>query len=173
MSVFADRPQISVSATLNDQSLVTAAEEVTEKFVAPIEPRSIRAEKPFHASDQVGQWCLDHQMKMVEHQTKRVNLPLGFSARLAQCFKKSKAIAIVHKDRFAPISTIHHVIDGARIFHAQFASHRASLVLPSPGASSSNHGAMMHRNIDVRLCGTDPFGNCSRKPQTADGKPVL
>src|ERR1017187_8814318 len=96
---------------------------MTKELMPPVEARSIRAQKPLHASDQVGLGRFDHQMKVVQHQTISMNLPAGFVARFAESFQKTLPILIVLENRLSPVSPVHDVIDRSRILHSQFARH--------------------------------------------------
>ncbi len=62
-------------------------------------------------------------MKMIVHQTPRVNLPVSFLARLGQGVQEQQPIFIVVKDRLAPVPSIHHVINRPRILHSKFLRH--------------------------------------------------
>jgi len=75
-----------------------------------------------------------------------MNLPLGFGAHLTQSFQEPLTVRIVVEDGLAAVAPIHHVINRARILHAQLAGHWATLRSPS-GLSKQNHA----------MCGTDPF----------------
>src|ERR1022692_1383840 len=96
---------------------------MTKELMSPVEARSIRAQKPLHASDQVGLGRFDHQMKVVQHQTISMNLPACFVARFAEGFQKTLPILIVLENRLSPVSPVHDVIDRSRILHSQFARH--------------------------------------------------
>jgi hypothetical protein len=124
VNVIADRPRIAIAAAIHDERLVTAAERVAEEFVPPIEPRRAGAEKPFHARDEVGIGCLDDEMKMIPHQTIRVNLPTGFGAGFGESGEKLLVIQIIAEDRLTAVATVHDVVNGAGIFDAQRAEFR-------------------------------------------------
>src|ERR1043166_3995744 len=114
MDVIARRLEITVAAAIYDQGLVSSAEEVAEQFMPAIEPAGIRAQEPFHADDQIGPGRFEHQMKMIEHETKRGHLPIGLGARFTECFQKTDAVMVVVEDWFATIAAIHYVVEGPR-----------------------------------------------------------
>jgi hypothetical protein len=63
---------------------------------------------------------------------KRAARPGHASARLAQRRKKAPAVAIVAKDRLAPVSTIQNMVNRAGKFHASFSSHLTANLLDVP-----------------------------------------
>src|SRR5882724_1851828 len=65
-------------------------------------------------------------MKMIMHQTPRVNLPIGLLASLGEGVQEQPSVFIVVKDRLAPVSSIHHVINRPRILHSKFSRHTAA-----------------------------------------------
>ena len=123
MHLLADGSKIPAARAINDQRLVAAAEEVAKELVPPLEASSIGAEKPFHPSHQRRLRRLDQQMKMVGHQTIRMHLPSTPDTRFPQRLHKALPVAIILEDRFASITTIHHVIDRSGILDSQFARH--------------------------------------------------
>src|SRR5262249_10933067 len=70
MNVIADRSQITVAAAINDQRLVTSAEDMAKEFVTPIKTFGVSAQEPLHAVDEIGIGRFEHEMKMIEHETK-------------------------------------------------------------------------------------------------------
>jgi hypothetical protein len=127
MDVVAHGSQIAVTAAVHDQRFVTAAEQVAEEFVPPVEPAGVGAQKPFHARDQVGLRRLDHQMKMIRHQAIRMDLPPGFDTSLGQRLAEAVPIRVILEDRFAAITAIHDVVNRAGILHSELASHADEL----------------------------------------------
>jgi hypothetical protein len=123
MDVIANGAQVTGSAAVNDERLVTTAEEVAEVSVAAIEARGVRAQEPFHPGYEVGPRGFDDEMKVIAHQAISMNLPTGFRARFAQRFEEQFTIGIAFEDVFTAVATIHHVVNGAFIFNAQFARH--------------------------------------------------
>jgi hypothetical protein len=114
--VLADCSQVSVAAAINDQRFVTTAEQMAKEFVAPVEARSVSAQKPFHPGDEVGPRGFDDEMKMIGHQTQGVHLPKGFGAGQAQGFKEKMPVIVVQENRFSTIASIHRVVDRSGIF---------------------------------------------------------
>jgi hypothetical protein len=41
----------------------------------------------------------------------------GLLTRLLQRLQKTPVIHVILENRFTPISTVHHMVDGSRIFH--------------------------------------------------------
>jgi hypothetical protein len=52
-----------------------------------------------------------------------VNLPPGFLARLGQGFKKILPVNVVQENVFAPVTPIHHTVNGAGEPDPQLARH--------------------------------------------------
>jgi hypothetical protein len=64
-----------------------------------------------------------YQVKVVVHQSKVVDLPVGSLARFAQGSQKQKPIFVVAKDRFAAVSSVHYVMNLSLIPHSELPSH--------------------------------------------------
>ena len=71
--------------------------------------------------------AFQYEMKMISHQTIRVNLPIGLGASLGERGEKLLVINVVEEDRFAAVATINDVIDRAGIFDAQRTGHGSIL----------------------------------------------
>ena len=84
-------------------------------------------------------------MKMIRHQAKRIHLPAGFVAGLAQRAEEALPILIIPENRFPPVPAIHHMINRPAIFNAEFASLRA---MPAKSAPQPGY---------VPISRTDPF----------------
>ena len=67
--------------------------------------------KPFHPCHQIGLGRLHHQVKVVGHQTKRMNLPIGFATAFGQRFQKPFPVGIILEDWLAPVAAIHYMIN--------------------------------------------------------------
>ena len=52
-----------------------------------------------------------------------MHLPARFLAGFGQCFDEILPVNVIHEYFLPPISPTHHIIDGTRIFDAQFAWH--------------------------------------------------
>ena len=96
---------------------------MAEQLVPPVETGRVSAQKPFHARDQIGLRRFDNQMKMVQPQTIGMHLPAGLAADFAQRFQETLPIPVIFENRFPPITSIHHVIDRARILDTEFSRH--------------------------------------------------
>src|SRR5208283_2220424 len=123
MHVIASSSQIARRALVNDQRLVTSAEQMPEELMPAIEPSRVSAEEPFHARHQVWLRCLGHQVKVISHQAIGVDLPAGLFTCLAQRAKESLAILVIKEDRFAPISPTHQMVDGTGKLNSQRSRH--------------------------------------------------
>ncbi len=89
---------------------------------------------------------IDGRLKMIDHETKGMNQPIGSLASLAERLQKHFSILVVAKDWLAPVAAIHDMINGSGILHAKLSGHLAIL---------SQHVSRINRNIS--LCGTDPL----------------
>ena len=116
MHVITDCPQIAVAAAVHDECLVTSAEQVAKEFMAAIKPRSVGAQEPFHPRDKIGIGRLDDEMKMIFHETIRMNLPISFLADLGKCDEEAFVIQVIAENRLTTVTKIHDVIDCAGIF---------------------------------------------------------
>src|SRR6266404_5105335 len=94
-----------------------------EELVPTIEPGRVSAQKPFHAGDQVALGRLDHQMKMIAHQTIRMYLPIGLAARFGQRSQKEFPVSCIPKNSFPPVAAIHHVVNRPFILHSELSCH--------------------------------------------------
>ena len=115
MHVIAHGFEVTVAAAVHDERLVPSAEEVTEFPVSAIEARSVRAQQPFHAGDQVGLRCFDHQVKVVGHETVGMDLPTGLLAGLAQGGEKALAVLVIRVNVLPPVTPVHDVVNGTRV----------------------------------------------------------
>ena len=64
--------------------------------------------------------------EVIEHETKRVHLPIGFGADLSKRVEKAVIIGVIAEDGFAAIAAIHDVVNGAGIFDTQLPGHRTA-----------------------------------------------
>jgi hypothetical protein len=62
-------------------------------------------------------------MKMVSHEAKGVNLKVPLLTGFTESFEKELPIAIISHDAVTMIASAHDVIDSARIFYTELASH--------------------------------------------------
>ena len=79
--------------------------------------------RDLHSEDKVRLRRLQHQMKVIAHETICVNLPFCFAAALTQGAQKFFPILVVSKNILALISAIHHVIHRPGILNAQRPRH--------------------------------------------------
>jgi hypothetical protein len=68
-------------------------------------------------------------MKMIRHEDIGVNLPARLGASLAQRVDEALAIRIIHEDQFAPVTAIHHVINGVSLLDSQLAGQDGGVAL--------------------------------------------
>ena len=108
MHLIAHRLQIPVAAAVHDERPVTSAEQVSEELVSPVEPAGVSTQKPFHSCDQIGLRRLNHQMKMIWHQTIGMDLPVRLAAGITESFEETSPVKVVEEDRFASVTAIHH-----------------------------------------------------------------
>src|SRR5438093_4956783 len=128
MHVVARPLQISWRRTVYDQGLVAAAEQMAEQLVAEVEPSRVSAQKPFHARNQVRLGRLEHQVKMIRHEAIGMNLPARLAARLAQGLDNPLAVVVVVEDRFAPVPTVHNVVQSAGALELKLLRHTVSRI---------------------------------------------
>ena len=96
---------------------------MANQLVAAIEPSRVSAQKPFHARNQVRLGRFDYQVKMIRHEAIGMNLPAGLAAHLAQGLDNPLAVGVVVEDRFAPVPTVHHVVQSPGVLNPKFARH--------------------------------------------------
>src|SRR6266699_77449 len=104
MDVIAHGLEKTVAAAIDKKALVAPAKQMAEKFVSPVEAGSIGSQQPFHAVHQIGFWRFDHEMEMSAHEAPGMDLPVGFGARLTECFNEQLAILVATEDNFALIA---------------------------------------------------------------------
>jgi hypothetical protein len=75
---------------------------------------------------------------MIRHEDRGVNLPTRLSANLAQRLNEALAIRIIHEDPFAPVTTIHDVINRASILDSQLAGQTGGVALVASLANIKN-----------------------------------
>src|SRR6185436_12347878 len=110
MHVIAHRPQIATFPA-DEQGLVAPGKNVTAKFVATIEARGVSAEEPLHPSDQVWLGCLDHEMKMIRRQAKRMHLPGCLRAGIGKNLEEGLPVHVVAENVVSAVPATHDVID--------------------------------------------------------------
>ena len=144
MDVIADGFEVARGAAIDDQGLVTAAEEVAEEFVAAVEAAGVGAQEPFRAGNKVATGRLDDQMKMIGHEAPGVELPAGLLAGFIEGFQEELAIPVCLENGFATIATVHDVVHRAWVLDSEFSRHADSKA--EPGSF-----------VNTTLLGTDPL----------------
>src|SRR5437879_5643962 len=100
MHIVAHGLEVTIAAAIHQQRLITAAEEMSEKFMPPVISRGVSAQEPFHAGHQVGLGSLNDQMKMISHQAPGMDLPIGLGASLCERLQKQLPIFIAAENVF-------------------------------------------------------------------------
>ena len=94
-----------------------------EKPVPAIESAGVNSQQPLHAFHQIGLGRFHDQMKVIGHQTQRMDLPPGAPTALAQGFDEPLPVLLILEDDLAPIPAAHQVIDRPLILHSHLARH--------------------------------------------------
>ena len=81
------------------------------QFVPAVKTHRVCAQQPFHPINQICSRRLHHQMKMIRHETKRVDLPGRLRASIGQRFEKRFAVEVVAENILATVAAAHDVID--------------------------------------------------------------
>jgi hypothetical protein len=123
MDVIADATQIFAIPTIDQQSLVTPAEEMPGKTVTAIELLGVGTQEPLHPCTQVAAGRFHDQMKMIAHHAKSVNLPGCAPTGAAQQIEVKLSIRIVAHDGLTPIASAEYMIDGTRVLDSEGTSH--------------------------------------------------
>ena len=127
MHVIAGRDQVSGRTLVDDLRLVAASEKVSPLPVPTIETLRVGSQHPAHSGHEVRLRRLQHQMKMVAHETIGVHLPPGLRASLAEGSEERLPVTILNVDSFPAVAPVHDVIPRARILDAQRPGHAAAL----------------------------------------------
>ena len=129
MHIPANRPQITRVPAIHQQRLVTSAEQMPGQLVPPVEARRVSSQQPLHARHQIRLGRLHHQVKMIGHQAKGLNLPSRLGATLRQRFEEQRPVSVIQKNSLTPVAAIHHMINRAGKLDSQLASHAANIIL--------------------------------------------
>jgi hypothetical protein len=76
--------------------------------MTPVQANRVGAQQPMHPFDQIRVGGLQHQMKVVAHQTIGMHLPISLLTRLRQRFEKILPIHVIVVNVLAPIPATHH-----------------------------------------------------------------
>ncbi len=95
---------------------------MAKEFVPPVEPTGVGTQQPPRPDDKNALPRLDHEMKMIGHQAKGVNLSGRLLASLSQRDRKLLMIEVIVENGFAAIATTHNVVNRTRILNPQLAS---------------------------------------------------
>jgi len=118
MHIVTGRAQIPIAAALDDNRLVATAKDVSEELLPMVQPDRVAAQEPAHPRHQVGVGRLDHQVKVVAHQTIRMYLKTGLLARFRQGLKKILPIHVIHIDVLLAVPTAHDVVNRSGVLHS-------------------------------------------------------
>src|SRR6266478_8352235 len=118
MHIIADCFEIAVAAAIDDQRLITAAEQMAKFLMPPVVAAGVSAQQPLHSNDQIGLRGFEHQMKVIAHQAIRMDLPAGLFTSLPERFKKALPVLVVIENGVAPVASAHQVIDRAAVLNA-------------------------------------------------------
>jgi hypothetical protein len=66
-------------------------------------------------------------MEMIPHKDVAVQPNIVNIYGSGEKIEKGKAIDIIDKDILAPVATMHHMVEGARILYAERSSHKSQL----------------------------------------------
>ena len=66
-------------------------------------------------------------MKVIAHQTIRMNLELGFDTRLGEGLQEILAIHVIKEDVTPAIASAHYVVDGSWVLDSNLARHGHSI----------------------------------------------
>jgi hypothetical protein len=100
---------------------------MAEELAPVIQAQGVGAEESTHPLHKVAIGRFDHQMKVIAHQAKGMDLKTCLLAGLRQGLEEILTIHIVVENVFAPIPTAHDVVHGSRILDAQLARHEDRL----------------------------------------------
>ena len=148
MHVITRRLQVAVAATLDQQGFVASAKNVAEELLAMIQADGVGAQKPAHAGHPIRVGRLQHQMKMVAHQAIGMDLPFGLLAGLSQGLEKVQAVHIINENILPAVTTVHHMVDRARIFHSHGARHELRPVRLPPNVNHQNNPSQKLRRCE-------------------------
>ena len=132
MYIVTHRPQIKIIRAIHQQGFVASRKQMYPHPVPRIVALGICSHKPLHSSDQPRFWRFHDDVKMIFHQSIRMDLPFCLLTRLAQRFEKSFSVLAILKDRLFSIPSAHHVIDRSVVFNPQLPRHPFSFLHSHP-----------------------------------------
>ncbi len=116
-----------VGILVDDDGLESALEHVPHDAVAPVECLRIPGVEVAHESREIRLAGMKDDMVVVAHQAVRHDRRVEPVHCLAHQLQETLSISVVDIDRFAPITTRSHVIDGSRELDAQGSCHALRL----------------------------------------------
>jgi hypothetical protein len=124
-------------------------------MMSPIESLRGGAQQPFHPEGKVWLWRFQNQVKVICHQTIRMDLPPGFQTGTAKRVQKIKPVLIAEEDGFALISAAEHMIERTCVLYPEGTGHARTLARKSitgqGGASESPHAEPVSLNSYFEL----------------------
>ena len=106
MHIVAYRPQVARAAAIHHQGFIATAENMPKSLVPGIESQRIGTQQPTHARHQIPVGRLNHQVKMIAHQTVGMNLKTALLARLRQRLDKFLPVHIRFKNLPLPLARL-------------------------------------------------------------------
>ncbi len=131
MDVVAHRAQITIAASVHNQSFIASGKKMAAEFMPNVKTFGINSQHPLHSRNQIGLRRFDDQVKMIAHQAPGMHLPLRFRASLPQSGEKTPTVFIVVENVFALVATVHDVVNRVSILDAQWPRHGQRFLPPS------------------------------------------
>ena len=106
--------------------LIPPLEDMPMLFTVAIKPQAKGRKQQVHATGQVGPWSPDHQMEMVWHDRKGIDLPSCPDDRGFEGLHEAADGAGVREDGRAVVATGEYVVQSVRVFGAWASGHVTS-----------------------------------------------
>src|ERR1035441_3605391 len=98
--------EITVATPLDEECLVSPAENMPKKLLPVVQADGVRAEEPPHPGHKVGVGRFQHQVEVVPHQAVSMHLPAGFLGTLRQRLEELLTINIIEKNVLSPVAPV-------------------------------------------------------------------
>ena len=106
--------------------LVSALEDMPMLFAVAVEPKAEGRKQQVHSTGQVGPWGPDHQVEVVRHDRKGIDLPSCPDNRGFERLHEAAHGAGICEDSRAVVPAGEYVVQSGRIFGAWASGHRTS-----------------------------------------------
>ena len=106
--------------------LIPPLEDMPMLFAVTIEPQTESRKQQVHATGEVGPWSLDHQVEMVRHDRKGVDLPACSDDCGLEGMHEAAHGAGISEDGRAVVTTGEYVVQSVRVFGAWASGHWTS-----------------------------------------------